>query len=136
MRFGWLTLAHSPSADADYAAIDDLLVEACRAEDVGFDGVWLTEHNFTGEAVYCDPIPFASALAARTSRVRIGFAVIQLALRHPIRLAVQLALLDNLSRGRLDVGVAAARSTTSTSSSATGSAATTAASGAPRSSRS
>ena len=105
MRFGWLTLAHSPSADADYAAIDDLLVEACRAEDVGFDGVWLTEHNFTGEAVYCDPIPFASALAARTSRVRIGFAVIQLALRHPIRLAVQLALLDNLSRGRLDVGV-------------------------------
>jgi alkanesulfonate monooxygenase SsuD/methylene tetrahydromethanopterin reductase-like flavin-dependent oxidoreductase (luciferase family) len=105
VRFGWLTLAHSPSADADYAAIDDLLVEACRAEDVGFDGVWLTEHNFTGEAVYCDPIPFASALAARTSRVRIGFAVIQLALRHPIRLAVQLALLDNLSRGRLDVGV-------------------------------
>jgi alkanesulfonate monooxygenase SsuD/methylene tetrahydromethanopterin reductase-like flavin-dependent oxidoreductase (luciferase family) len=37
--------------------------------------------------------------------VRIGFAVIQLALRHPVRLAVQLALLDNLSRGRLDVGV-------------------------------
>jgi alkanesulfonate monooxygenase SsuD/methylene tetrahydromethanopterin reductase-like flavin-dependent oxidoreductase (luciferase family) len=105
MRFGWLTLAHSPSADADGAAIDDLLVEACRAEDVGFDGVWLTEHNFTGEAVYCDPIPFASALAMRTSRVRIGFAVIQLALRHPIRLAVQLALLDNLSHGRLDVGV-------------------------------
>lgn len=105
MRFGWLTLAHSPSAEADAGAIDDLLVEACRAEDVGFDGVWLTEHNFTGEAVYCDPIPFASALAARTSRVRIGFAVIQLALRHPIRLAVQLALLDNLSRGRIDVGV-------------------------------
>src|SRR5262249_32449190 len=39
------------------------------------------------------------------SRVRIGFAVIQLALRHPVRLAVQLALLDNLSGGRLDVGV-------------------------------
>ena len=67
MRFGWLTLAHSPSAEADYAAIEDLLVEACRAEDVGFDGVWLTEHNFTGEAVYCDPIPFASALAVRSS---------------------------------------------------------------------
>ena len=37
--------------------------------------------------------------------MRIGFAVIQLALRHPVRLAVQLALLDNLSGGRLDVGV-------------------------------
>jgi len=105
MRFGWLTLAHSPSPDGDHAAIEEQLEQACAAETLGFDSVWLTEHNFTGEAVYCDPIPFASALAARTSRVRIGFAVIQLALRHPIRLAVQLALLDNLSRGRLDVGV-------------------------------
>ena len=105
MRFGWLTLAHSPSPEADQAAIDEQLIQACYAETVGFDGVWLTEHNFTGEAVYCDPIPFASALAVRTSRVRIGFAVIQMALRHPIRLAVQLALLDNLSRGRIDVGV-------------------------------
>ena len=105
MRFGWLTLSHSPSADGDHAAIEEQLAQACHAEAVGFDSVWLTEHNFTGEAVYCDPIPFASALAARTSRVRIGFAVIQLALRHPVRLAVQLALLDNLSRGRLDVGV-------------------------------
>jgi alkanesulfonate monooxygenase SsuD/methylene tetrahydromethanopterin reductase-like flavin-dependent oxidoreductase (luciferase family) len=105
MRFGYLTLAHSPSPEADHLAIEEQLAQAREAEAVGFDGVWLTEHNFTGEAVYCDPIPFASALAARTSRVRIGFAVIQLALRHPVRLAVQLALLDNLSRGRLDVGV-------------------------------
>src|SRR4029453_16877818 len=105
MRFGWLTPAHSPPPRGDHAAIAEQLEQACMAEAVGFDSVWLTEHNFTGEAVYCDPIPFASALAARTSRVRIGFAVIQLALRHPIRLAVQLALLDNLSGGRLDVGV-------------------------------
>jgi alkanesulfonate monooxygenase SsuD/methylene tetrahydromethanopterin reductase-like flavin-dependent oxidoreductase (luciferase family) len=105
MRFGWLTLAHSPSPEGDHVAIAEQLEQACAAETLGFDSVWLTEHNFTGEAVYCDPIPFASALAARTSRVRIGFAVIQLALRHPVRLAVQLALLDNLSRGRLDVGV-------------------------------
>jgi alkanesulfonate monooxygenase SsuD/methylene tetrahydromethanopterin reductase-like flavin-dependent oxidoreductase (luciferase family) len=105
MRFGWLTLAHSPSGDADYQAIQDLVAQACFAETVGFDGIWLTEHNFTGESVYCDPIPFASVVAARTSRIRIGFAVIQLALRHPVRLATELALLDNLSGGRLDVGV-------------------------------
>jgi alkanesulfonate monooxygenase SsuD/methylene tetrahydromethanopterin reductase-like flavin-dependent oxidoreductase (luciferase family) len=105
MRFGWLTLAHSPGPEQDHAAIEEQLEQACLADALGFDGVWLTEHNFTGEAVYCDPIPFASALAAKTSRVRIGFAVIQLALRHPVRLAVQLALLDNLSNGRLDVGV-------------------------------
>lgn len=105
MRFGWLTLAHSPSPEADLEAIDQQLEQACAAEALGFDGVWLTEHSFTGESVYCDPIPFAGALAVRTSRIRIGFAVIQMTLRHPVRLAVQLALLDNLSRGRLDVGV-------------------------------
>jgi alkanesulfonate monooxygenase SsuD/methylene tetrahydromethanopterin reductase-like flavin-dependent oxidoreductase (luciferase family) len=105
MRFGWLTLGLSPSADGDYAAIREQVSQACFAETAGFDGIWLTEHNFTGESVYCDPIPFASVVAARTSRIRIGFAVIQLALRHPIRLATQLALLDNLSDGRLDVGV-------------------------------
>jgi alkanesulfonate monooxygenase SsuD/methylene tetrahydromethanopterin reductase-like flavin-dependent oxidoreductase (luciferase family) len=105
MRFGWLTLAHSPGPEQDHMAIAHQLEQACLADELGFDGVWLTEHNFTGEAVYCDPIPFASALAVRTRRVRIGFAVIQLALRHPVRLAVQLALLDNLSSGRLDVGV-------------------------------
>ena len=105
MRFGWLTLAHSPGPEQDHMAIAQQLEQACLADELGFDGVWLTEHNFTGEAVYCDPIPFATAVAVRTRRVRIGFAVIQLALRHPVRLAVQLALLDNLSGGRLDVGV-------------------------------
>jgi len=104
MQFGWLTLAHSGSPDGDYGAIQDLVEQACFAEAAGFDGIWLTEHNFTGESVYCDPIPFASVVAARTSRIRIGFAVIQLALRHPIRLAIELALLDNLSGGRLDLG--------------------------------
>ena len=105
MRFGWLTLGLSPSPTEDAEAIDAQVVEACFAETAGFDGIWLTEHNFTGESVYCDPIPFASVVAARTSRIRIGFAVLQLSLRHPIRLATQLALLDNLSAGRLDVGV-------------------------------
>jgi alkanesulfonate monooxygenase SsuD/methylene tetrahydromethanopterin reductase-like flavin-dependent oxidoreductase (luciferase family) len=105
MRFGWLTLAHSASPAADAQGIDEQLEQAILADTLGFDGVWLTEHNFTGESIYCDPIVFAAALAARTERIRIGFAVIQLALRHPVRLAVQLAVLDNLSRGRLDVGV-------------------------------
>ena len=105
MRFGWLTLAHSASPEADAQGIDEQLEQAICADALGFDGVWLTEHNFTGESVYCDPIVFAAALAGRTERIRIGFAVIQLALRHPVRLAVQLALLDNLCGGRLDVGV-------------------------------
>jgi alkanesulfonate monooxygenase SsuD/methylene tetrahydromethanopterin reductase-like flavin-dependent oxidoreductase (luciferase family) len=105
MKFGWMTLAHSPSPEHDASAIFEQLEQATLAEALGFHGVWLTEHNFTGESVYVDPIPFAAALAMRTQRIRIGFAVIQMALRHPVRLATQLSLLDNLTQGRLDIGV-------------------------------
>jgi alkanesulfonate monooxygenase SsuD/methylene tetrahydromethanopterin reductase-like flavin-dependent oxidoreductase (luciferase family) len=105
MQFGWLTLAHSPAPEQDHAGIFEQLEQARLAESLGFDGVWLTEHNFTGESVYSDPIPFAAALAMQTRRIRIGFAVIQMTLRHPVRLATQLSLLDNLCNGRLDVGV-------------------------------
>ena len=105
MRFGWLTLAASPSPDEDAQRIDDQLEQACYAEEMGFEDVWLTEHYFTGESVYNDAILFAAALAMRTSRVRIGLAVVQMPFHHPVRLATQLALLDNLSKGRIDVGI-------------------------------
>jgi alkanesulfonate monooxygenase SsuD/methylene tetrahydromethanopterin reductase-like flavin-dependent oxidoreductase (luciferase family) len=81
-------------------------IEQVRAaEQLGFGDVWLTEQYFTGESVYNDALLFASAVAMRTQRIRIGFAVVQLPFHHPVRLAVQLALLDNLSKGRIDVGV-------------------------------
>src|SRR6202012_4903705 len=67
--------------------------------------VCLTKHYFTGESVYNDALLFASALTMRTSRIRIGFAVVQMPFHHPVRLATQLALLDNLSKGRIDVGI-------------------------------
>ena len=105
MQFGWLTLSLSPSPEEDAARIDQQIAQVCYAEALGFSDVWLTEHYFTGESVYNDALLFASALAMRTTRIRIGFAVVQLPFHHPVRLAVQLALLDNLSKGRIDVGV-------------------------------
>ena len=60
MKLGWLTLGHSPSPQEDFAAINEQMEQACLAERLGFDSVWLTEHNFTGESVYSDPIPFAN----------------------------------------------------------------------------
>jgi alkanesulfonate monooxygenase SsuD/methylene tetrahydromethanopterin reductase-like flavin-dependent oxidoreductase (luciferase family) len=105
MRFGWLTLALSPSPEEDAERIDQQIELVCYAEALGFDDVWLTEHYFTGESVYNDAVLFATALAMRTTKIRIGFAVVQMPFHHPIRLATQLALLDNLSHGRIDVGV-------------------------------
>ncbi|MEC8369386.1 MAG: LLM class flavin-dependent oxidoreductase, partial [Pseudomonadota bacterium] len=98
MKFGWLTLALSPSPDEDAARIEQQIAQVQEAERLGFEDVWLTEHYFTGESVYNDALTFASALAMRTERIRIGFAVVQMPFHHPVRLATQLALLDNLSR--------------------------------------
>ncbi len=105
MQFGWLTLAMSPSPAEDNARIHRIIEQACLAETLGFSDVWLTEHYFTGESVYNDSLMFAAALAVKTERIRIGFAVVQTPFHHPVRLAVQLALLDNLSNGRIDVGI-------------------------------
>jgi len=105
MQFGWLTLALSPSPAEDAVRIDQQIDQVCFAEKLGFADVWLTEHYFTGESVYNDALLFAAALCMRTERIRIGFAVVQMPFHHPVRLAVQLALLDNLSKGRIDVGV-------------------------------
>ena len=105
MHFGWLTLAMSPSPDEDASRIEQLIEQVVEAENLGFDDVWLTEHYFTGESVYNDAILFAAALAMKTRRIRLGFAVVQMPFHHPVRLATQLALLDNLSQGRIDVGV-------------------------------
>lgn len=105
MKFGWLTLATSPSPDEDGIRIDQQIDLVCAAEALGFSDVWLTEHYFTGESVYNDALLFAAALTQRTTRIRIGFAVLQMPFHHPIRLATQLSLLDNLSKGRIDVGI-------------------------------
>ena len=90
------------------------LVDA--AEGLGLDGVWLAERHFAAPASSLDPmgaaIPsivstpmiLATAVAARTQRVRVGIAVSVLPLNHPVRMAEEAATLDNISQGRLDFG--------------------------------
>ena len=104
MRFGTFVFSISGERDADQQVIQQTLREVELAEEIGMDAVWLTEHHFDGAVAYADPVVFGAAVAMRTHRVQIGFAVVELALHHPVRLAVQTALLDNLSNGRLIVG--------------------------------
>ena len=104
MRFGTFVLQTSLEPSLDSQIIDNTLREAELADALGFDAVWLTEHYFGGDTVYADPVVFGAAVAARTTRIKIGFAVVQMAFHHPVKLAAQTALLDNLSHGRLIVG--------------------------------
>ena len=74
-------------------------------EELGFDEVWFTEHHFIDYGLSVDPSSLAAAAASRTRRVRIGLAAAILPFHHPLRLAEQMALVDIISNGRLDVGV-------------------------------
>ena len=105
MKFSNFLFPDSMSAADDGRIIDETLQEARLTDALGFDTIWLAEHHFDGIVAYVDPVAFAAALAVATSRARIGFAVAQMALHHPIRLAEQVALIDNISKGRLIVGL-------------------------------
>ena len=104
MRFGSFVFPVSHEPEKDSAVIDSTLDEILLAEQIDLHSVWLTEHHFDGAAAHADPLVLGAAVAARTERLKIGFAVVELAFHHPVRLAVQTALLDNLSHGRLIVG--------------------------------
>ena len=87
------------------------------AETEGLDGVWLAERHFAMHrrptdpmgagipSIAAVPLVLAAAIAARTSRVRIGTGVSVLPLCHPIRTAEEAATVDQISKGRLDFGV-------------------------------
>jgi alkanesulfonate monooxygenase SsuD/methylene tetrahydromethanopterin reductase-like flavin-dependent oxidoreductase (luciferase family) len=105
MRFSNFLFPASLSAADDGRVIEETLQEARLTDALGFDTIWLAEHHFDGIVAYVDPIAFAAALAVATTRARIGFAVAQMALHHPIRFAEQVALIDHISKGRLIVGL-------------------------------
>jgi alkanesulfonate monooxygenase SsuD/methylene tetrahydromethanopterin reductase-like flavin-dependent oxidoreductase (luciferase family) len=105
MKFSNFLFPESKTPDGDYAVIEESLREAELSEELGYDVIWLAEHHFDGGCAYVDPTTFAAAIAARTQKIKIGFAVAQMALHHPIRFAEQIALVDNISKGRMIVGV-------------------------------
>ncbi len=80
----------------------DFLLEA---EALGYHGCFLTEHHFTGWGQVSAPLHMLSWLAARTTTLRLGTAVMVLAWHNPMLLAEQAATVDVLSGGRLDLGI-------------------------------
>jgi alkanesulfonate monooxygenase SsuD/methylene tetrahydromethanopterin reductase-like flavin-dependent oxidoreductase (luciferase family) len=83
----------------------DHLEEAVLAEELGFDNVWASEHHFSPDQWNPSPFIFLAAVAARTSRIRLGTYVLLLPLRNPVQVAEDVAVLDNISDGRVDLAV-------------------------------
>jgi alkanesulfonate monooxygenase SsuD/methylene tetrahydromethanopterin reductase-like flavin-dependent oxidoreductase (luciferase family) len=93
----------SPLTTPDlYAAV---LEQVGWLDELGYDQVWFTEHHFVDDGYLPSWVPVAGAVAARTRRLRISTDITLLPFQHPLRLAEDLAVLDNLSNGRIEVGV-------------------------------
>lgn len=106
MEFGIFHEFPSIAGQSDAAAFDQAFELVDGAERWGLDALWLAELHFDpARAVLSSPLCVASAIAARTKRVKIGIAVQVLPLCHPLRLAEDAATVDQLSRGRLIFGV-------------------------------
>ncbi len=75
------------------------------AEDLNFDSAWISEHHFLEDGYCPSPAVIAGAMAAVTSKIRIGSSGIILPLHNPLKVAEDAAVVDNISNGRFDLGV-------------------------------
>ncbi|HLI21075.1 MAG TPA: LLM class flavin-dependent oxidoreductase [Stellaceae bacterium] len=112
MRFGLFGGARSRSGTpigdnqgGDSQGYRDYINYVCEAEDLGFDSVFVVEHHFTGVGQVSASLGLLSYLAGRTTRIRLGTAVVVLPWHNPVLVAEAAATVDLLSNGRLDFGV-------------------------------
>ena len=105
MEFGMFHEFQRLPGASEPSAFADSLAQVDEAERLGLDAMWLAELHFNPErSVLASPLILATAIAARTTRMKIGTAVQVLPLCHPLRLAEELATVDQLSNGRLIFG--------------------------------
>src|SRR5258705_2581396 len=78
---------------------------ALAAESLNFNNIWLAEHHFSTYGYLSRPLQLATYLAGRTTRIRVGTAVVVVPLHHPLVVAEEIATLSLLAPGRLDIAL-------------------------------
>jgi probable F420-dependent oxidoreductase len=116
MRIGLAIPQYGFSLPSGDVGVGDAVGWAQRAETLGFDGVWLSDHLFYSFARYgaseepiaaLEPLTTMAAVAAVTERVRVGVLVLCAAFRHPAMVAKAAATIDSISGGRVEIGLGA-----------------------------
>ena len=105
MEFGTFLLLQSPSTRSSQEIFGRGIELAQAAESLGFNSTWLAEHHFSTYGYLSRPVQLATYIAAKTTRMRIGTAVIVVPLHQPLLVAEEIATLDVVSGGRADVGL-------------------------------
>lgn len=109
-KLGFFTQVPSRVDGTARRTYDELVESIVAAEELGYDSVWIGQHHFSPEdGGVPSPLVVLAAAAARTKRIHLGTAVVALPFEHPIRLAEDLAVLDEISGGRVQVGLGGAR---------------------------
>ncbi len=93
------------SGRSDRQLYAEILEQVQWLDGLGADLVWFTEHHFIEDGYLPSWVPVAGAMAAVTSHVRFGTDICLMPFNHPVRLAEDLAVLDNLSGGRVELGL-------------------------------
>ena len=108
MKFGLLYEMQRPLTDGvvdEKSLVEETLEQCVLADKVGFDYLWFVEHHFlTTFSGSSSPEVMFGALSRMTKRIRLGFGVVVLPHHHPIRTAEKVAMVDQLSDGRVDFG--------------------------------
>ena len=104
MKFSLAYEMQRPMLD-DHAVIEETIEQCVFADKMGFDAVWFVEHHFltTFSSSPCPEVIFG-ALSRLTKRIRLGFGVAVLPYHHPVRVAERVAMIDQLSHGRVEFG--------------------------------
>lgn len=106
MHVGMAAIFQNPQrARSDYAVYETDKALARAAEGMGFESIWAVEHHFTDYTMCPDTMQFLSYLAGCTKNIRLGSMVMVLPWHNPMRAAEQISMLDNLSDGRLILGI-------------------------------
>lgn len=109
MRVGlYFDMRNPPAWQQDPSRLYGFTLEMCQeAERLGIDSVWVSEHHRFDDGYLPQPLTMLAAIAARTTRIRLGTAVLVAPLHHAAEIAEQAAVVDILSNGRLDLGLGA-----------------------------
>lgn len=105
MKFGLFFLNSIPPTKTDAQELRDGLEQIKVADDLGYESIWIAEHNARAYGVVSNTAVYLAAAAAITKNIKLATGVTRLPLHHPLKVAEEMNLVDIVSNGRLYLGV-------------------------------